>query len=56
MSARPELEITPEPTAEEHAAIEAAFAEMLDDRGSDALPAEWWRAGILEATEESDEP
>jgi len=55
VSARPEIEITPEPTAEERAAIEAAVAEMLDGRGTDALPVEWWRAGILDAVEESDD-
>jgi hypothetical protein len=56
VSARPELEITPEPTAEERVAIEAAVAELVDGSGTDALHAEWWLAGILDATDESDEP
>jgi hypothetical protein len=55
VSTQPELEITPEPTAEERAAIEAAVAELLDDgQGDEAPPGAWWRAGI-EATEETDD-
>ena len=56
MSTRSELEITPEPTAEERAAIEAAIAELLDGRGAEAtLAAAWWRAGILEGTEDAED-
>ena len=51
------LEISPEPTAEERAAIEAAVAELLDGGQENGVPpGAWWRAGILEATEESDDP
>ena len=56
MIARPELEITPEPTAEERAAIEAAIARLLHGEQIDAALGAWWQAGILEATEESDDP
>ena len=55
MTARPELEITPEPTAEERVAIEAAVARLLDGEQTDASPGAWWQAGIVEATEESDD-
>jgi hypothetical protein len=54
--ARPELEITPEPTAEERAAIEAAIAGLVDGEQIDAAPGAWWQAGIVEAIEESDPP
>jgi hypothetical protein len=56
VTARPVLEITPEPTAEERAAIEAAIARLLDGEQIDAVPGAWWQAGIVEATEESDPP
>jgi hypothetical protein len=47
------LEITPEPTPEERAAIEAVLAPLLAD---DPEPAgAWWRAGVLDAIED-DEP
>ena len=55
MSARPELEITPEPSADERAAIEAAVAKLLDGDQEDAVPGAWWQACIVEATEESDD-
>jgi hypothetical protein len=55
VTARPELEITPEPTAEERAAIEAAMAKLLDTEPNGAVPGAWWQAGILEATDEPDD-
>jgi hypothetical protein len=47
-----DVEIDPEPSAEERAAIEIAVAALLDHR-SQATP--WWRAGVQEATEEADD-
>ena len=55
MSARPRLEITPEPTPEERAAIEAAVAQALDGQPGGSAPAAWWEAGVREATEDADE-
>jgi hypothetical protein len=55
VTARPELEITPDPTAEERAAIEAAMAKLLYGDQKDAAPGAWWQAGILEATDEPDD-
>ena len=49
---RVELEITPEPTPEERAAIEAALAQGSVE-GADAANA-WWRSGVLEAVEGDD--
>ncbi len=49
---RPGLEITPEPSPDERAAIEAAVASLLDHQ-SQASP--WWRAGVQEATDEPDD-
>jgi len=46
---RTELEITPEPSPDERAAIEPAVARLLE-HGSHASP--WWQAGVLEATDE----
>ncbi len=40
----PELEITPEPTPEERAAIETAVAELLTRESE--RPSAWWRAGV----------
>lgn len=39
-------EITPEPSAEDEEAIEAALARLLEER-TDPYSA-WWRAGIRE--------
>jgi hypothetical protein len=48
-----ELEITPEPSPEERAAIEAAveatFAEGALDRGA------WWRAGVAGGADDEDD-
>ena len=52
MTAPPEIEITPEPLPEERAAIEAAVASLLGNH-SEVSP--WWRAGVLESTEEPDD-
>ena len=49
-----EIEITPEPTPEERAAIEAALTELLAEEAL-ASRAAWWRAGIGDATDD-DEP
>jgi hypothetical protein len=48
----PEIEITPEPSPEERAAIEAAVASL---HGNHSEPSPWWRAGVLESTEEPDD-
>jgi hypothetical protein len=48
------VEITPEPTPEERAALLRALATLngaADQGGSSA----WWRAGILEAVDEEPE-
>jgi hypothetical protein len=45
-----ELEITPEPSPEERAAIELALAGRLTDEAGAASA--WWRAGALEAVED----
>jgi hypothetical protein len=42
------VEITPEPSPEEHEALLRAIAALDDSR--DAAPA-WWRAGIQDAVE-----
>ena len=52
MTAPPEMEITPEPSPEERAAIEAAVASLL---GNHSEASAWWRAGVLESTEEPDD-
>ncbi len=52
MTAPPEIEITPEPSPEDRAAIEAAVASLFANR-SQASP--WWRAGVFEKTEEPDD-
>lgn len=48
-----ELEITPEPSPDERAAIEAAMAEVLavpeSSRGA------WWQAGVLDSTDQDAE-
>ncbi len=44
------FEITPEPTPDERAAIEAALAPLL--AGGTTPTSAWWRAGILEAVED----
>jgi hypothetical protein len=48
-----QLEITPEPSAEERAAIEAAVVGLL--AGTNGNQSAWWRAGLSDAVEE-DEP
>ena len=46
------IDITPEPSAEERAAIELALAELaIDGRGDRGA---WWRQGLAEAT--ADDP
>ena len=49
-----EIEITPEPSEGERAALEAALARLLaeptDPRG------EWWRAGVRDALSLEEEP
>jgi hypothetical protein len=55
VSERLELMITPEPSADERTAIEAAMAKLLDGDQKDAAPGAWWQAGILEATDEPDD-
>ena len=46
-----ELEITPEPTPEERAAILAALA-ALAGRGRTQGPGAWWEAGLRENVED----
>ena len=47
-----ELEITPEPTPEEGAAIQAALAELL---GAPLRPrGAWWEAGVADAADDDD--
>ncbi len=45
-----ELEITPEPTPEERAAIVAALAEL--DAEQTQGPGAWWEAGLRENVED----
>jgi hypothetical protein len=52
LTARPEIEITPEPSPEERAAIEAAVGSLLGNRSEASA---WWRAGVLESSEEPDD-
>lgn len=47
-----DIEITPEPTAEERAAIVAALAHL--DAEESRGPGAWWEAGLRESLE--DEP
>ncbi len=54
MTTRRPLEITPEPSPDERAAIEAAMAEV--QAGSRETAGAWWRAGLLDAVEGDDEP
>ena len=46
------VEITPEPTPEERAAILAALEELRaeEERG----PSRWWEAGLRESVEDED--
>ena len=53
MTARPELEITPEPSPDERAAIEVAVAALLTDERQ--APTAWWTAGLAD-TADDDEP
>lgn len=48
-----DVEIHPEPSLEERAAIEAAVAEV--QVGSRGAGSAWWRAGLLDAVEDDDE-
>ena len=47
-----ELEITPEPSPEERAAIEAAVAALVD--GSGEARSAWWGAGLPDASDEDE--
>jgi hypothetical protein len=48
-----DIEITPEPTPEERAAILAALEQLRaeEERG----PGRWWEAGLRESVEDEDE-
>jgi hypothetical protein len=48
-----QLDITPEPTPEERAALELVVEHALGEE-SDGGPGAWWRAGVLEAVEGED--
>jgi hypothetical protein len=48
-----DVEIRPEPSAEERAAIEAVVAGLLAGQGE--THSVWWHAGLLDAVE-NDEP
>ena len=48
---RVDVEIHPEPSAEERAAIEEAVAELLA-RAQGEPAGSWWRAGLLDAVED----
>jgi hypothetical protein len=43
-----QIEITPDPTPEERAAIRAALEQLEDDDD----PGAWWRAGLRENVED----
>lgn len=45
------IEITPEPTAEERAAILAALEQV---QAEDERPGAWWEAGLRENVEDED--
>jgi hypothetical protein len=49
-----ELEITPEPTPDERAAIEAAVAEVLARDSTGVNP--WWQDGSVAADDAGDFP
>jgi hypothetical protein len=49
-----ELEITPEPSPDERAAIEAAVAALLD--GNAKPQSAWWHAGLPDASDDDDLP
>ena len=44
------VEITPEPTPEERAAIEAALEQLAEDEAGS--PGSWWEAGLRESVED----
>lgn len=46
------LEITPEPTPEERAAIVAALERL--GAGEECGPGAWWEAGLRESVEDED--
>jgi hypothetical protein len=48
-----DLEITPEPSAEERAAIEAAIAGLLAGQGENHSA--WWHAGLLDAVDDDED-
>jgi hypothetical protein len=54
VTARPDIEITPEPSPSERAAIEAAVAAMATEEPT--RPSAWWRAGVVDADDEPDGP
>ncbi len=48
-----EVEIRPEPTAEERAAILTALERVRDEEDGD--PGSWWKAGLRESIEGEDD-
>ncbi len=48
-----ELEIVPEPSAEERAAVEAALRALGSRRGGDS--SSWWEAGVREGVGDADQ-
>ncbi len=48
-----ELEIVPEPSAEERAAVEAALRALAARREGDSSP--WWEAGVREGVGDADQ-
>jgi hypothetical protein len=49
------LEIEPEPTSQERAALIAAFERLVGEQER-REPNAWWRAGVREAVEEGPQP
>jgi hypothetical protein len=48
-----DIEITPEPTPEERAAILAALEQLRAEE--ERRPGRWWQAGLRESLEDEDE-
>jgi hypothetical protein len=51
---RTHIEITPEPTPEERAAIVAALERLRAE--DERTPGCWWEAGVRESVEDEDHP